>query len=324
MRRLHVFVALFLSLPARAVTIDWVAVDNANNAADTPSANCWAANCGSVDHAYSISKYEITNAQYAEFLNAVGQNGAITRALFNASMHNNPNGGIVQSGVSGSFTYTAFPGFENKPVNFVSFYDSLRFANWLHNGQGGGDTETGAYTLLGGTAIPSNGLIVARNPDATVFLPSENEWYKAAYYSPGGVYFDYPAGTDNAIECAWMGSDTGNSANCNGASGALTIVGVYGQSESPYGTFDQGGNMIEWNEQIVFGSYRGLRGGDWFFDATSLAASNPYYDSPTHENDLIGFRVASLLPEPGPGLLGMTAMLSLAASRSRRANPARL
>ena len=205
MRRLHVFVALFLSLPARAVTIDWVAVGNANNAADTPSANCWAANCGSVDHAYSISKYEVTNAQYAEFLNAVGQNGAITRALFNASMHNNPNGGIVQSGVSGSFTYTAFPGFENKPVNFVSFYDSLRFANWLHNGQGDGDTETGAYTLLGGTAIPSNGLTVTRNPGASVFLPSENEWYKAAYYSPGGVYFDYPAGTDNAIECACAG-----------------------------------------------------------------------------------------------------------------------
>ena len=63
MRRLHVFVALFLSLPARAVTIDWVAVGNASNAADTPSANCWAANCGSVDHAYSISKYEITNSR---------------------------------------------------------------------------------------------------------------------------------------------------------------------------------------------------------------------------------------------------------------------
>jgi hypothetical protein len=121
-----------------------------------------------------------------------------------------------------------------------------------------------------------------------------------------------------------MGSDTGNSANHNGASGALTIVGVYGPSESHYGTFNRGGNMIEWNEQIVFGSYRGLRGGDWFYDANGLAASNPYYDSPAHENDLIGSRVASLLPEPGPALLGMTAMLSLAASRRRRANPARL
>jgi formylglycine-generating enzyme required for sulfatase activity len=100
-------------------------------------------------------------------------------------------------------------------------------------------------------------------------------------------------------------------------------VGAYTGSESPYGTFDQGGNMIEWNEQIVFGSDRGLRGGDWFFDASSLAASNPYYDGPTHENDLIGFRVASLVPEPGPGLLGTIGVLSvlgLAASRRRRTN----
>ena len=37
------------------------------------------------------------------------------------------------------------------PVNYVDFYDALRFANWMNNGQGNGDTETGAYTLLGGT-----------------------------------------------------------------------------------------------------------------------------------------------------------------------------
>lgn len=62
MRRLPVLAALFISLPARAVTIDWVPVGNPNNTADTPSTNCFAANCGSVDHAYSISKYEVTNA----------------------------------------------------------------------------------------------------------------------------------------------------------------------------------------------------------------------------------------------------------------------
>ena len=316
MRRLLVSVALVMALPAHAVTIDWVPVGNANNSADTPSTNCYAANCGSVDHAYSISKYEVTNAQYAEFLNAVGPNGAIALALFNTSMSNNPNGGIIQSGVSGSFTYAAFPGFENKPVNFVSFYDSLRFANWVHNGQGSGDTETGAYTLLGGTAIPSNGLTVTRNPGATVFLPSENEWYKAAYYSPGGVYFDYPTGTDSATGCVAPGSDTGNSANCFGAGGVLTNVGAYGQSESPYGTYDQGGNVSEWNESIVIGTHRGFRGGGWINSAGDLKAVNPYDAVPAFESNNIGFRVT---PEPGPGLLGMTALLGLALLRRRTA-----
>jgi hypothetical protein len=55
-------------------------------------------------------------------------------------------GGITRSGSSGSFTYNAKPGREDMPVNFVSFYDALRFANWLHDGQGAGDTETGTYT----------------------------------------------------------------------------------------------------------------------------------------------------------------------------------
>ena len=162
MRRPLVLVALVFSLPAQAVTIDWVAVGNPNNLADTPSTNCWATNCGSVDHAYYISKYEVTNAQYAEFLNAKASSDPL--GLYNECMNSDAsNGGITQSGVSGSFTYAVKLGFENKPVTYVSFYDALRFSNWLHNGKGNAPTETGAYTLLGGTATPSNGLTVTRN-----------------------------------------------------------------------------------------------------------------------------------------------------------------
>jgi hypothetical protein len=178
MRRLLVLVALFFSLPAQAVTIDWVPVGNPNNTADTLT-NCWGANCGSVDHAYYISKYEVTNAQYTEFLNAKAASDPL--GLYLVFMGSDPTfGGITRSGVSGSYTYTAKPGFENKPVVYVSCYDALRFSNWLNNGQGIGDTETGAYTLLGATAVPSNGLTVTRNGSANIFLPSENEWYKAA------------------------------------------------------------------------------------------------------------------------------------------------
>ena len=323
MRRLLVLVALVFSLPAQAVTIDWVAVGNPNNLADTPSTNCVAAaNCGSVDHAYSISKYEVTNAQYAEFLNAKASSDPL--GLYNESMNSDAsNGGITQSGVSGSFTYAVKLGFENKPVTYVSFYDALRFSNWLHNGKGNAPTETGAYTLLGGTATPSNGLTVTRNtgpgPGAITFLTSENEWYKAAYYSPGGVYFNYPAGDDATITCALPGA-TANTANCNYVVVAVTEVGAYTGSASPSGTFDQGGNVWEWDEEIISGSYRGLRGGGWGGNASYLAASYSDYNAPAGEGGSVGFRVASLVPEPGPGLLGMTAVLSLAASRRRRAN----
>jgi formylglycine-generating enzyme required for sulfatase activity len=309
--------AALLATPASAtVIIDWVPVANAGNAADTPSTNCFAAGCGSVASNYFISKYETTNAQYVELLNAKA--AADPLGLYNTSMGSDAsNGGITRSGVSGSFTYAVKPGFANKPVTYVSFYDSLRFSNWLNNGQGTASTEIGAYTLLGGTATPSNGLTVTRNGGANIFLTSENEWYKAAYFN-GTSYFDYPVGTDTQTVCA-APTATANRANCSSAVGGVTNAGAYTGSASPYGTYDQGGNVFEWNEQIVSGSFRGVRGGYWVGGASGLAASNPFNGGPTGENGGIGFRVASLVPEPGTGLLVMSGVLGMALRRRRTA-----
>jgi hypothetical protein len=222
-------------------------------------------------------------------------------------------GGIEQTGADGSYSYSVKAGFENLPVTYVSFYDALRFANWLNNGQGSADTETGAYLLLGGTPVPSNVPTITRAPGAITFLPSENEWYKAAYYSPGGVYFDYPTGTDTVTGCVAPGADTGNSANC--ATGALTIVGAYGLSGSPYGTFDQGGNLWEWTEVIRDSTSAVTRGGNWEDGAGNLAASAPTFNDLASERDDYGFRVASLVPEPAQVLLVLTGGLVLAVVR---------
>jgi formylglycine-generating enzyme required for sulfatase activity len=308
---------VLFAIPASAVTIDWVLVGDPGNPADTPSTNCFAANCGSVGYTYYISKYEVTNAQYAEFLNAKA--GSDPLGLWSGNMGNLTFGGITRSGSSGSYTYSAIAGREDMPVHYLSFYDALRFTNWLNNGQGSGDTETGAYTLLGGLATPLNGLTVTRNALATTFLPSENEWYKAAYYSPGGVYFDYPAGTNTQTTCAAPGA-TPNTANCGNAVGFLTSVGSYTGSASPYGTFDQGGNALEWNEQIILSnSYRGLRGGKWDDVPSSLRAAGRSSLDPTVEGYGRSFRVASLVPEPSTSLLLMTGMLGLARWRRRPA-----
>jgi formylglycine-generating enzyme required for sulfatase activity len=92
---------------------------------------------------------------------------------------------------------------------------------------------------------------VTRNGGATIFLTSENEWYKAAYYSALATsYLDYPAGSNTPTTCA-APSATPNTANCQGAVANLTIKGSYTGSASPYGTFDQGGNVSEWNEAII-------------------------------------------------------------------------
>lgn len=109
-------------------------------------------------------------------------------------MTSSSRSGIIRLGTSGSYSYKVKASHENKPVVFVSWYDCIRFANWLQNGQGNGDTESGSYTLLGGTPTPSNYATISRSAGAQWVLPSENEWYKAAYHHPasqGGDTDDY-------------------------------------------------------------------------------------------------------------------------------------
>jgi formylglycine-generating enzyme required for sulfatase activity len=291
-----------------------VEVGDAHNPPDTAT-DCHGPDCGSVPYDYLLSQYEVTKAQYAEFLNAKAV--ADPFGLYNEFMDLDEEfGGIARSGAPGGYVYTVKPGFEDEPVDYVSFYDAVRFANWLNNGQGSGDTETGAYTITEQGIVDNT---ITRNAGATVFLPSENEWYKAAYYDPASSsYFDYPTGTDAATECVPPDEDSGNSANCGFAVNALTDVGAYALSESPYGTFDQGGNVREWNEQVVFGSFRSARGGSWIGTGGYLHASNRYYVSTDTEASKLGFRVASVVPEPGRVLLTLIGGLVLLGTSKRR------
>ena len=298
MRHLLALAALLVALPAHALVMEWVTVGDPGNTCDTQYDGCF----GSVDYVYRISKYEVTNAQYAEFLNAVAETdtyGLYNTNMANSSLVDDGYGGIARSGISGSYTYSTIAGRENMPVNWVSYYDALRFVNWLNNGQGSADTETGAYTLLGGTPIPSNWMTVTRNSGATTFLTSEDEWYKAAYYDAVSTsYFDYPAATDTQIVCALPGA-TANTANCNqvmgGTWGDLTEVGAYTGSASPNGTFDQGGNAWEWNEAFFREWQRALRGGSFFNQPYGLSAMIRDGNSPTYDYFAWGFRVAMIV-----------------------------
>ncbi len=249
---------------------------------------------GTVEMEYRIARYEVTNAQYAAFLEAVAASDP--HDLYNADMAG-PFGGIDRTGQPGSYAYAAQEGRENLPVTFVSIWDALRFCNWLHNGQGNGDTESGAYQLAGNT------LIGGRAADAEFFLPTDAEWYKAAYYQPAAQGGD--------IDGYWLYPTRGNSLAGNedldGANyfdgdffdgipfeeGPLSPVGWYIEAASAYGTFDQGGNVSEWLETRVSGSNYGIRGGSWqwtpgLLQSTSQASAAPDYEDISH-----GFRVAA-------------------------------
>ena len=298
--------ALFLSTSAAHanVTIDWVTVGDPGNTADDTG-------YGAVADVYRIGKYEVTNAQYAAFLNAVAAT-TDTYGLYTVDE-------ITQTGGPGSYTYSAIAGREDMPVVFVSFWNALRFANWLHNGQPAGaqdstTTEDGAYTITE-QGISNNE--VPRNAGATIFLTSEDEWYKAAYYDAVSTsYFDYPAGTDTQTVCAVPGA-TANTANCDWVVGDLTDVGSYTGSPSPSGTFDQGGNVREWNETIFGGGSRGTRGGGFYDDGAYLAAAESDFWPSEAWEESIGFRVASI-PEPSTALLLAGGLAGLAAAGRRR------
>jgi formylglycine-generating enzyme required for sulfatase activity len=192
-RALGLATAIALSTPVFAVlTMDYVSVGHAGNAADSTG-------YGAVAYAYQIGKYEVTNAQYGEFLNAVDPGGANANDVYSTSMGSNDRGGITYTaGAASGAKYTIRTNMGDKPVNFVSWYDAARFTNWLGNGQGAGSTETGAYTLSGNTGL------ITKNVGATVYLPSEDEWYKAAYYDPtagaggGDNYWAYATQSNTA------------------------------------------------------------------------------------------------------------------------------
>ena len=327
------FVALFADLTIISnlqaqplVTIETVPVGNAGNAADSTG-------YGSVAHNFNIGTYEVTIGQYTDFLNSVAATD--TYSLYNASMATDLNvAGISRSGPSGLYTYAVINNggdSGNRPITFVSWFDAARFANWMNNGATvGASTETGAYTLNGATTG-----IITKNAGATWWIPSEDEWYKAAYYKGGGTnagYWLYPTESDSA-----PGNTIGGAANQanyynNGifsvtqlsrysrSQNYLTDAGVFSASASAYDTFDQGGNVWEWND-VVIDSFRGLRGGSWDSGGDFLQSSvrsKSGYGVPTYEDYNVGFRVASV-PEPSTyALLLMAGAGALWMARRRR------
>jgi formylglycine-generating enzyme required for sulfatase activity len=239
-------------------------------------------------------------------------------------MGNDIRGGIsFTSGAASGSKYAVKSNMGDKPVNYVSWFDAARVANWYQNGATSlSNTEDGAYTLVGGQ---TTGTAPARNNGATFYIPTEDQWYKAAYYKGGSTsagYWDYATRSDTAptavtadttgigsASTGTIGSGTGNFANYLGAAnwngldrnGNVTTVGTNGVS-SAYGAFDMNGNITEWNDLtgLVAGSDREVRGGYWgSFNEVSLQSTFNQVIAASVESDVYGFRLASpAVPEP--------------------------
>ena len=163
-------------------------------------------------------------------------------------------------------------------------------------------------------------------------MTSEDEWYKAAYYKGGGTnagYWDYPTeqrhgpGPGHGRRLRQQRQLLhGTMPTPSIPASTTTVVGEFQNSDSPYGTFDQGGNVWEWNEAIVYQdadyAYRGLRGGSFASDDYDLQASYRNYNGyPTSEGNIIGFRVSEV-PEPSSIIALLGGLVGLLGMRRRR------
>ena len=258
-------------------TIEFVNIGNTSNAADTTT-------YGAVPYEYRASTYEISQ-------------NAITKAT-----------------ASGMANVTAGAWSNNQPAANISWYEAAAFVNFLNTNSG----KTAAYNLtFSGSwsmalwsseqAWTAGGTNLYRNKNAFYFLPSENEWYKASYYNPGGSnYFLYPTASSNAPTAVASGTNAGTAVYNSAASVPATVTSAGGLS--PYGTMGQGGNVWDWTESALDGTNsspsedRARRGGSWGNLVNDLRSSTRYYWAPSLDSNQIGFRVASV-PEPSTAVL---------------------
>ena len=325
------FLQLFVVLDAIEQTVDFVTVGDLGNPADSDG-------YGDVAYEFEIGECEITNDQYAEFLNAVASEDnwrpkGVLEPLYDVSIGNEARGGIYRHGEAGSYTYSVKPLMGDKPVIYISFYSACKYCNWLHNGKLRprcrrmmvSTTEDGAYDFSDDTVTISNGLV--RRPGARYFVPTEDEWCKAAYYDPtkssgskywrwatrsdieptaaavdgsGVIIIDTPASklANYAYSASWD-SDLDGSVEA----GNLSAVASAGAgSKSFYGVADMDGNVTEWTETAKILSHhtansnwaRIERGSAW-----NTEGGRSKYRVPNKFSEEIegrGFRVARILP----------------------------
>ena len=277
---------------------EFVTVGNPGNSADDTG-------FGAVAYAYNIGKFEVSRGMI-EQANAAGNLG-ITMEDMTSRGGNSAN--RAATGVSW-----------NEAAKFVNFLNSSQGKQVAYNFDANGDFQiwgTGLY--LGNNQF--------RHKDAYYFLPSLDEWYKAAYGSSSGNWYNYATGSDIAPAAVTSGTDPGTAVwKQTEAQGPADIKSAGGLSA--FGTMAQGGNVWEWledaNDRINDSSAenREVIGGSYFVGDGSDDLQSQYrvlrdYDiNPDGQNFDIGFRVASV---PEPSALSLLAVgLGVVLRRRRR------
>ena len=305
-----------ISYPMPPIDVEFVTVGDPNNY----GCSIFGFGDGWVYKTFQIGKYDITAYQYCAFLNAVAVDDI--HNLYRMNMHADEDVAcLLRHGSPGHYFYSVLPGREKLPITYVNWYSAVRFCNWMHNGQPIGaqnesTTEEGAYTL---DSLFFNS--TCHEDAAKYYLPSFNEWYKAAYYKGGSTdagYWYYP--TQNNSRPGNKIGDAPNQANyminpywypwfgefSKSSPPYITDVGAFSSSPGPYGTYDMVGNVYQWiddlswtndesnsnkdnNKTKTYNYWQGIyEGGAW--DSCNFEGYPDHAD--TYRSD-VGFRIAA-------------------------------
>ena len=248
------------------VQAELVTIGNAGNAADGTTGY------GAVGYNYQISKTEVT---IAEFTASGAGNGN--------ENHWNDSGDGTSVG-------------PNAPASGVSLYEAMKYCNWMTSG----NINSGLYENKGSDVwgAKMNRATVMAGSVNYFAVPTENEWYKAAYFKPDtSGYSLYANGMDTVpTQGAAAGWNYYNGGYVNGSPNYTWTAGYGGVEQN--GTYNMMGNVGEWMEDAV----GVLRGGGYDDDESSLRSSGRgvnYF--PAGEFNVIGFRVVAI-PEPATAL----------------------
>lgn len=272
------------ALTLRAETINGININfsNIGNIGNTNDSSGY----GAVGYNYRIGKYEITASQWA--------------VAFAAD---------PRVGVAGSWA-------GEQPAGLVTWYEAAKFCNWLTTT----DAYTGVYQFDGGGSYLGMDRSYRNGSGVAYVLPTENEWYKAAYFKPDASgYSLYANGSGATPLDVYTPNQTGW--NYNGSSttnmGAPWAVG--GSMEEQNGTYDMMGNVWEWTEEAQASGNGNFWGGAYNSSLSDLQSGDPdpVIDPPNSQYDTVGFRIASV-PEPGTLSLMSLSTLGLFATRSMR------
>lgn len=286
-------------------TIDFVNIGNAGNSRDLGAGGgIYSTEFGGVGYDFRIGRTEISQDM-------------ITKAT---------NSGLT--------IVTAGEWVGNQPAAGVTWYEAAHFVNWLNTSTGHqapyqlNANLTGLTLWSSADAWQLGGENLFRHKDAYYVIPSEDEWYKAAFHKNDGVtanYWDF-AGGSNTVPLAVSNGSLANTAVYNHTLGPANVNDNGGFS--PYGTRGQDGNVWEWQESAFDGANnlgsegRTVRGGFW--DGTSVALRSSALGrtnfGPATQSNTIGFRVASVIPEPSSAVLLLASGALLLARRRSSAS----